>query len=322
MKVWDTQSLPLADRFAYWREVLCEAFTSLDSKAHETPDRRSVVTLHEFADVNGVDLSSFSQRISHGLPEIQRYKDDFYFVNYQIDGRCGVEQDGRQICAAPGQFYLVDTTRPYHLEFMDSFHTISFRVPRGQLGPLIGDPRRMTARVVDEREPLGNLAGTYMRELLRTAPEVPSDARTTLADTLSRLIALAVSAQAPREAESLGHTRRAFHDAIQRYVCERSADPELSVGAVANRFRISPRTVQSIFAERGGSFTQTLLDRRLEAARNALAERGASITEIALDSGFGDISYFGRAFRQRYGCSPREWRHEAAKARAAAAAAE
>jgi len=319
MKVWDTQTLPLADRFAYWREVLCEAFTSLDSKPHETPDRRSIVTLHEFADVNGVDLSSFSQRVSHGLPEIQRYKDDFFFVNYQIDGRCGVEQDGRRICAAPGQFYIVDTTRPYHLEFMDAFHTISFRVPRGQLSPLIGDPRRMTARSVDDREPLGNLAGAYMRGLLRTAREVPSDARTSLADTLARLIAVAVSGQAPRDAESFAHTRRAFHDSIQRYVCDHSANPELSVGAVAARFRVSPRTVQALFAERGGSFTQTLLDRRLEAARTALAHRGASITQIALDSGFGDISYFGRAFRLRYGCSPREWRHEAAEARAAAA---
>ena len=45
----------------------------------------------------------------------------------------------------------------------------------------------------------------------------------------------------------------------------------------------------------------------------------ALLTQIALDSGFGDISYFGRAFRLRYGCSPREWRHEAAEARAAAA---
>jgi AraC-like DNA-binding protein len=33
-----------------------------------------------------------------------------------------------------------------------------------------------------------------------------------------------------------------------------------------------------------------------------------SISEIALSSGFGDVSYFNRAFRRRYGASPSEVR--------------
>jgi AraC-like DNA-binding protein len=38
--------------------------------------------------------------------------------------------------------------------------------------------------------------------------------------------------------------------------------------------------------------------------------RHRAIGDIALDCGFGDISYFNRAFRRRYGASPSEIRNQ------------
>lgn len=309
MKVWDTENLSPGDRLPYWREVLCEAFTALATEPQESPSRRSMVALHEFADVNGVALSSFSQHISHGLPEIRRRNDAFFFINYQIEGMCRAEQDGREIRVDPGQFYLVDTTRPYRLNFTETFHTLSFRFPNAQLAHLLGnDPRRVTARRVDAHEALGGLAASHMRELIRCAADVPSDVGASLADTLGRLVALAISRQAPSDASSQAQTRRVFHDSIERYVRDHATRSDISVAAVAARFKISPRTVQALFAERGSSFTQTVLESRLETASRALMRKDASVTQVAFNCGFGDSSYFGRAFRRRYGCTPRDWR--------------
>jgi AraC-like DNA-binding protein/mannose-6-phosphate isomerase-like protein (cupin superfamily) len=47
---------------------------------------------------------------------------------------------------------------------------------------------------------------------------------------------------------------------------------------------------------------------RLQAACRALAETDAAVTEIAMNCGFGEISFFNRVFRREKGCSPREWR--------------
>lgn len=309
VKVWDTETLSPGDRLSYWREVLCEAFTALATEPQESPSRRSTVALHQFADVNGVALTSFSQDIRHGLPEIRRRNDAFFFINYQIEGMCRAEQDGREIRVDPGQFYLVDTTRPYRLNFTESFHTLSFRFPNAQLAHLLGnDPRRVTARCVDASEALGGLAASHMRGLIKRAADVPPEVRASLADTLGHLVALAIGRQAPSDASLQAQARRAFHDSIERYVRDHATQSDLSVSAVAARFRISPRTVQTIFAERGTSFTQTVLECRLEAAGRALMRKDASVTQVAFNCGFGDSSYFGRAFRRQYGCTPRDWR--------------
>lgn len=307
MKTWDTDALAPADRLPYWRDVLCEAFTALATEPQESPHHRSVVKLHEFADVNGVALSSFSQIISHGLPEIRRSHDAFFFINYQIQGECHAEQDGRQVRAGAGQFYMVDTTRPYWLDFTETFHTLSFRFPQRLLAPLLGDPRRLTARGVDADSPLGGLAAGHMRELVRCAGDVPAEAGASLAQSLAHLVTLAIGRQPPASPASQAEARQVFHASIARYVREHSTDPEISVAGVAARFRIAPRTVQAIFAERGSCFTQTVLECRLDAARHALTRAGASVTRVAYDCGFGDLTYFGRAFRRRFGCSPREW---------------
>lgn len=49
---------------------------------------------------------------------------------------------------------------------------------------------------------------------------------------------------------------------------------------------------------------------RLQAACRELAETDAAVTEIAMNSGFGEISFFNRLFRREKGCSPREWRSQ------------
>jgi AraC-like DNA-binding protein len=45
-----------------------------------------------------------------------------------------------------------------------------------------------------------------------------------------------------------------------------------------------------------------------EAATRLLTERG-KVLDVALDSGFGDVSNFNRAFRAEFGVSPRMFRH-------------
>ncbi len=314
MKTWDTHHLSANHRFGYWRDVLCEAFTALDSTPEDRTDFGSTVTLHELADVNAAELSSFSQLVTRGREQIRRRADEFYFANLQVTGDCEVEQDGRRICAKPGSFYLVDTTRPYSLRFVENFRTVSFRIPHHQLTPLIADPRRATARLVHSCDPLGHLATTHMAGLLQCAPTATPAIAETLANTLASLISVSVLGAAQATEGAKQQARRAFRESIVRHVRTNSADLALCVNAVAARFRVSPRYVHDVFCEQASSFAQTVLETRLEAAVRMLSNPAMRVTDAALCSGFGDLSYFGRVFRRRYGCSPREWQRGAAGA--------
>jgi AraC-like DNA-binding protein len=55
----------------------------------------------------------------------------------------------------------------------------------------------------------------------------------------------------------------------------------------------------------------TIWAQRLEACRRELGDPQQghrSISDIAFGWGFNDAAHFSRAFRERFGLSPREWR--------------
>ena len=93
-------------------------------------------------------------------------------------------------------------------------------------------------------------------------------------------------------------------------------DPELDIEAIARRQGVTPRYVQRLFEREGTSFGQFLRDARLDLARDALAAGDPrTISAIAFDCGFGDLSHFNKAFRQRFGATPSDIRAAALRGR-------
>ncbi|WP_094194055.1 helix-turn-helix transcriptional regulator [Bradyrhizobium viridifuturi] len=64
-------------------------------------------------------------------------------------------------------------------------------------------------------------------------------------------------------------------------------------------------------ASDGTTFSEFVLDQRLARAHGLLVDprrTGRSISTIAFEAGFGDLSYFNRAFRRRYNATPSDIR--------------
>jgi AraC-like DNA-binding protein len=68
--------------------------------------------------------------------------------------------------------------------------------------------------------------------------------------------------------------------------------------------------------EEGTTFSAYSLDQRLLNAKRMLTSPSHAqwtIGAIALQAGFGDLSYFNRSFRRRYGTTPSDVRVETAR---------
>jgi acetamidase/formamidase/AraC-like DNA-binding protein len=90
-------------------------------------------------------------------------------------------------------------------------------------------------------------------------------------------------------------------------------DPDLTPARVAEAEGISERYLQKLFEGSGSSFTHYLRERRLQRTSAELsnpAEAHHSISEIAYRNGFSDSAHFSRAFRHRFGLSPRGFRQQ------------
>ena len=89
------------------------------------------------------------------------------------------------------------------------------------------------------------------------------------------------------------------------------ATPGFSPHAVAHKLGVTPRYVQNLLQETGSSFTERVLEFRLQRACAMLADMRhdrMKIGEIAEACGFNEIPYFNRRFRRRFGASPTQYR--------------
>ena len=108
-------------------------------------------------------------------------------------------------------------------------------------------------------------------------------------------------------------TRAAILHRLCQTIERRLDDPDLTPARVAEAEGISERYLQKLFEGSGSSFTHYVRERRLQRASAELsnpAEAHHSISEIAYRNGFNDSAHFSRAFRHRFGLSPREFRQQ------------
>ena len=92
---------------------------------------------------------------------------------------------------------------------------------------------------------------------------------------------------------------------------DRLDDNSLTIASIARRFGLSSKLVQRLFERAGTTFTEFVLEQRLLLARrllSSLESRQNKIGTIAYTAGFGDLSYFNRTYRRRFGMTPSEWR--------------
>ena len=129
-----------------------------------------------------------------------------------------------------------------------------------------------------------------------------------MSEPSARCFSTSALTAASRAARTL-RTLAAVKADVERHL----ADGSLTVATLAARHGISARYLHKLFEDEEMTYSRFVLDRRLALAYRMLRQpRSATrtISSIASDAGFGDLSYFNRTFRRRYGITPSGARQE------------
>lgn len=131
-------------------------------------------------------------------------------------------------------------------------------------------------------------------------------------NTLLDLVALCLGAE--EEAAEIATMRGLRAARLQGVLAEIRtgfAEPSFSSAHVAARLGLSERYMQDLLQETGRTFSERVLELRLQKARAMLADRahdGLKIGDLAYACGFNEVPYFNRCFRRRFGASPTQFR--------------
>jgi len=233
-------------------------------------------------------------------------------ITVGLTSGCEAQQLGRTISMNRGDAVVMTGGEPALLRVPEAGEYISLRLPVLAVAPFVAGLDTAYGRPI----PAGNRELRLLIRYIALLQEMDSfaapDLRRQAVAHIHDLVALAVGATRDgAEAAKNGGVQAARLCVIKEDVANRLAEAGLSLATVAARHRLVPRYVQRLFESEGVTFTEYVLAQRLALAHRVLTDprhADLKISAIAFNAGFGDLSYFNRTFRRRYGVAPSEMR--------------
>jgi AraC-like DNA-binding protein len=306
--IWSTDDTQSRERFSYWRDAVCRAVFNISIEA--APERFSArITSRSSGALRFATSASSPYQVVRTRRDIDAAPADHYSVFAQVRGLSVIHQGDDAFAFRPNDICISDGRQPFHCDMPDDGYRAFAVIPRAMIDRRAPWLARHPLHRLDAASSFVDLARRHIMEL--TTGAAKSDAASSiLTDNLCNLLALASTSDV--ELDRLQPELQI--EALLAYCRQNLHDADLTPQRAADHVRVSVRTLHSRFKLIGKSFGRWVLDNRLDACRNALRDgnqNALSISEIAFRWGFNDLSHFNKAFRARFGCSPRECRDEA-----------
>jgi AraC-like DNA-binding protein len=311
---FSTADLPASDRVTMWRDHYAKTLFRAEAEPFCDSSFRAAVVSRALPELHLLFGSLSPVRVTRTRAFLADGNDDLaLIINYA--GRLAATARSREVTLQEGDAVLVSSGEMVAFNRSTSGGSFSIRIPHSVLSSLVADLDDAVMRRIPCGTGLLKLLTGYVNPLLNEdVPVTPEFCRLAVAH-VHDLVALTVGAtrEAAQAAQNRG-MRAARLNSAKAHIAKNSCDPMLSIRSVARDLGVTPRYLQSLFEHDGSTFSTFLLNQRLVRAHRMLTNPKFDryrVSAIAYEAGFGDISYFNRCFRQRYGITPRDVRGQA-----------
>jgi AraC-like DNA-binding protein len=245
----------------------------------------------------------------------QRFDSDDLFLSIAQAGKSRFAVPGREALPGVGDAVLVGGCDGGIKDAYADSEFLSLRLPRKAIGSTVTNLSDSIGRRIPAGTPALRLLMRYLGVVddtaILTTPSLQQQVVTHVYDLIA--LTLGATRDATVMAEDRGG-RAARLRAIKDDIAQNLEHGDVLLAAIVARHRVSPRSVQNLFDNDGTTLSEYVLGQRLAHAHRALSDprrAGEKIATIAFEAGFGDVSYFYRAFRRRYDVLPADVRAQA-----------
>lgn len=234
-------------------------------------------------------------------------------VSVHQRGQAIVRQDGRESRVVAGDFFVIDPARPFTIE-TGEMASHSVYLSTSAVRALVPNLDQLTAVAIPGGEGVGAIFRAATDQLFASVESLREDVADRLGDALPYLLASALASLSAPSGGASGRLHQLHTARIRQFVLDNLGDSSLDASRIAKGVHLSERHVHELFESQAQSLMKWVWSTRLERCHSDLLSpslRSRTLSEIAYSWGFSDVCHFSRAFKQKYGSSPRSYRADA-----------
>jgi AraC-like DNA-binding protein len=309
-----TQDIAEDKRLATWREMYGRGINNVDIEPIGDVPFRADVTFNLLPNL-GIAAGSRSPAHYSVTRELAGRGRDIVAISILRSGIASATQFGKPLLGGVGSASVLASDAPSTSTLHSDGSFITLALSRPALAALVPDYSSAFGRPISSDNPALRLLIRYLDVVQAGAEVVNREIAHRVSTHVFDLAALALGAcgDVAEIARQRG-AKAARFEAIRSDILGRIGQSDLSAEGIAARHGISSRYVRKLFEEGGSSFSTFVLAERLLRVRRMLVDRRyahLNIARIAHENGFGDVSYFNRAFRRHFGATPSDFREAA-----------
>lgn len=292
------------DAGAMWRA----AFAPLFDVAVDEAFHGEIRATHLGDSVISRCAGSAAHRFSRNIAVMRRSQLDHLIIQLYVAGGVRGDYGATSIDTGPGSISLLDLGRAVESR-TPGFVNINLIVPRDRL-PLSLRKRDVHGVILDPARASTRLLASHLAQLFHDGAALSEPEAAAAVSAALAMVEGGLAALRDGDAATQRMAGRALKRAIEEHIERRLLAPDLSPDRIAEAFHLSRASLYRLFEGSGGVLAHVQA-RRLDHAFDALTQAGRkplAIQEIAYRSGFESESAFSRAFRRRFGVSPRDAR--------------
>lgn len=305
--VFSTDDYAQSERYAAWRDAICDVYVHVDVKATD-PDRyRGFIREAKFGEVVLTDILLSEQRIRRSRQHISQLDKDCYYLQLVHRGNISVLQRGETHRSNAARGAIFCATEQYELCCHGEVRSFYLELPRDDFAQQFPRERIPVSAAINTTQGLGRIATEYCAMLATEGSGLDDGIRAGLGNQLMDMLAFTLLSAEGDMPAAEGAVQKARLRSVQQWIEARIAEPNLSLERVAHANGMSLRYLHVLFKNCEMSAAEWIWNRRLQLCYDRIARGDArSITAIAFDHGFNSSAHFSTMFRRKYGISPRD----------------
>lgn len=307
---YDTNDVPLKERFAYWQEAVCSTYVQLGCEANSRSNFNGLIDISRHSTLSISRVKGKSHTVKRRDRDIRRATDSYFLLSLQTENCSRVSQFGQTTLLNPGDMAIYSSSDPYTLELSDDFSQTVVQLPKDQLLARLPNAEMMAGRKINGQSGIGRLVGENILAFSNYADTANPVLESLVQDTLIDLIATGLASQDCCNVV-LSSPEQHVMLRVKSYVHSNLGNPRLDRQNIADEMGMSVRRLNAIFAKEDSSLSTLIRQTRLTAIANELKDirfANQSISEVAAKYGFENFQHFSKSFRTHFGYSPREYR--------------